>query len=107
MENRQNQLGAPAVLRITPPEHDGVYFHDGVILVKQKGRLLAIEARCTHLGCRIEGVHEGVLHCPCHGSQFNLEGEVIRGPAAGSLQRLTIGNTGSDGMITIQLGRTK
>ncbi len=37
---------------------------------------------CPHLGCRPEW-HDSVnrFQCPCHGSQFNLEGEHLVGPA--------------------------
>lgn len=45
-----------------------------------------INAVCTHLGCVVPwNVNENKFKCPCHGSQYNSEGKVIRGPAPLSL----------------------
>ncbi len=45
-----------------------------------------ISAVCTHLGCVVPwNVNEGKFICPCHGSQYNSEGKVVRGPAPLSL----------------------
>ncbi len=46
---------------------------DGVIALWQK---------CTHLGCAVPWIEEeGKFHCPCHGSSFDVHGEVLGGPA--------------------------
>jgi cytochrome b6-f complex iron-sulfur subunit len=43
-------------------------------------------AVCTHLGCVVPwNKAENKFMCPCHGSQYNAEGKVIRGPAPLSL----------------------
>jgi len=45
-----------------------------------------LNAVCTHLGCVVPWVGaENKFKCPCHGSQYNAEGKVIRGPAPLSL----------------------
>ena len=47
----------------------------------------ALNAVCTHLGCIVPwNSAEQKFMCPCHGSQYNNEGKVIRGPAPRSLQ---------------------
>lgn len=45
-----------------------------------------INAVCTHLGCVVPwNPSENRFICPCHGSQYNDEGKVVRGPAPLSL----------------------
>ena len=46
----------------------------------------ALNAVCTHLGCVVPwNPSENKFMCPCHGSQYNDQGKVIRGPAPKSL----------------------
>ncbi len=44
----------------------------------------AVSAVCTHLGCILEKSSEG-FECPCHGSCYNSNGEVLSGPAPRNL----------------------
>mmetsp|Transcript_29418 Transcript_29418/g.58650 ORF Transcript_29418/g.58650 Transcript_29418/m.58650 type:complete len:214 (+) Transcript_29418:44-685(+) len=45
-----------------------------------------LNAVCTHLGCVVPWVASAnKFMCPCHGSQYNSEGKVVRGPAPLSL----------------------
>ncbi|MEC4805773.1 MAG: cytochrome b6-f complex iron-sulfur subunit [Jaaginema sp. PMC 1079.18] len=45
-----------------------------------------LNAVCTHLGCVVPwNASENKFICPCHGSQYNAEGKVVRGPAPLSL----------------------
>ena len=41
----------------------------------------AVSAVCTHLGCIAERLQDGSFSCPCHGSRFGADGEVLGGPA--------------------------
>jgi len=57
---------------------------DPVILVHTASdQFKAFSARCTHLGCIVQYKPEGTPHfeCNCHGSQFDLNGKNIAGPA--------------------------
>ncbi|KAJ4729921.1 Cytochrome b6-f complex iron-sulfur subunit [Melia azedarach] len=62
---------------------------DPTYLVVEKDRTLAsygINAVCTHLGCVVPwNAAENKFICPCHGSQYNDQGRVVRGPAPLSL----------------------
>ncbi|HLS68508.1 MAG TPA: FAD-dependent oxidoreductase [Kiloniellales bacterium] len=53
------------------------------------GSLHAVSAKCTHMGC-ILGWNEidRTWDCPCHGSRFSLQGEVLHGPAFQALSRI-------------------
>ncbi|KAI8009932.1 hypothetical protein LOK49_LG06G00656 [Camellia lanceoleosa] len=58
---------------------------DPTYLVVENDRTLAtfgINAVCTHLGCVVPwNSAENKFICPCHGSQYNNQGRVVRGPA--------------------------
>lgn len=58
------------------------------LITTPKGELehFALNAVCTHLGCVVPwNPTENKFMCPCHGSQYNNEGKVVRGPAPRSL----------------------
>ena len=63
-----------------------------IIVFSDPQGLYAISTRCTHMGCTVsfkEG--EGIFSCPCHGSQFDKQGAVTRGPAKKNLAWFTVG----------------
>ncbi|NJL22060.1 MAG: cytochrome b6-f complex iron-sulfur subunit [Leptolyngbyaceae cyanobacterium SM1_3_5] len=73
------------------------------IVVENEGTIAnyGINAVCTHLGCVVPwNAAENKFMCPCHGSQYNNEGKVVRGPAPLSLA-LVHANTNEDGKIAI------
>jgi cytochrome b6-f complex iron-sulfur subunit len=49
----------------------------------------AMTAICTHEACTVERYQSGTFTCPCHGSQYNTSGGVVKGPATTSLRRFT------------------
>lgn len=52
----------------------------------EDGALHLRSAVCTHAGCTVHwNSFEACWDCPCHGSQFDVEGQVLNGPAAASL----------------------
>lgn len=58
---------------------------DPVIVVHtESGQFKAFSARCTHLGCVVQFKPDGGaphFACNCHGSQFDINGKNIAGPA--------------------------
>jgi cytochrome b6-f complex iron-sulfur subunit len=48
-------------------------------------RFAALSPICTHLGCTVEIQGERLV-CPCHGSTYDREGRVLRGPAEDALR---------------------
>ncbi|MDQ2588043.1 FAD-dependent oxidoreductase [Saccharothrix yanglingensis] len=52
------------------------------------GRAHGVSLRCTHLGCLVRfNQAEVSWDCPCHGSRFDVDGEVLEGPATEPLER--------------------
>lgn len=78
--NSFNELarGEAAILKVEG--HNVAGYRD------ENGALHAVSAVCTHMGC-IVGFNENdrTWDCPCHGSRFALDGEVIHGPAVKAL----------------------
>lgn len=59
---------------------------------KGNGQLDAFDFHCTHLQCPVSVVppsngNQAYYACPCHGSLFNIDGTVRRGPAPVPLKR--------------------
>ncbi|MCB0930572.1 MAG: Rieske (2Fe-2S) protein [Mycobacterium sp.] len=53
-------------------------------------------ARCTHAGCALKTVKGDAAICPCHGSSFGLDGEVLRGPAMAPLTPRAVAVKGTE-----------
>ena len=70
-------------LREIPANGALILAADKIVLVREPdGELKGFSAVCTHQGCTVALVQNGVITCPCHGSEFStLTGDVIRGPA--------------------------
>ncbi|SDN76625.1 FAD-dependent oxidoreductase [Alkalicoccus daliensis] len=55
----------------------------------EKGELHLINPVCTHMKCGVEWNNaERSWDCPCHGSRFAVDGEVIEGPALKPLKKI-------------------
>lgn len=61
----------------------------------------ALSTRCTHQGCAVREPSSGTIVCPCHGSQFNLTGGVLKGPASQPLQSYQVTPGPGNGQITV------
>lgn len=57
----------------------------------ENGGLNVVSAVCTHMGCIVHwNEAETTWDCPCHGSRFTTEGEVIEGPAIAPLEKVEV-----------------
>jgi Rieske Fe-S protein len=59
---------------------------DYVITQPSKGQYKAFSKICTHQGCPVASVSDGVIHCNCHGSEYSIkDGSVTNPPATKGL----------------------
>jgi cytochrome b6-f complex iron-sulfur subunit len=69
-------------------------------VVRDRERVYATSARCTHLGCTINWFEElRAFKCPCHGSEFHSNGVNFAGPAPRPLDRFRIELTAEGELI--------
>ncbi len=73
------------------------------VLIRDQDKFSAICLVCTHLGCTVQSESKLFL-CPCHGSQYTLDGKVSRGPARNPLQTLRV-EVSSDGNVIVYKDR--
>lgn len=88
MTRRHNTVTSIKEFRITNSIPDGISFYEDVVCIKEKSQLKFFHSKCTHLGCRIDKAENNKLVCPCHGSEFALDGKATKGPANKSLKEL-------------------
>ena len=52
------------------------------------GTLHQVSAMCPHLGCIVDwNAAENSWDCPCHGSRFTPDGDILHGPAVNGLEQ--------------------
>jgi Rieske Fe-S protein len=75
------------------PVNGGKFFADHGVIVTQptSGDFKAFSAICTHRGCALDKIADGMITCKCHGARFALtDGSVQGGPAKAPLQAKAI-----------------
>ncbi len=60
-----------------------------VLVLVSESRIAVSTSICTHKRCGLR-VREGLLKCPCHGSEFDQDGIPMDGPAKVSLVRFAV-----------------
>lgn len=81
------------------PDGGGLILSDAAIVLTHDpaGDVVAFSATCTHQGCTVASIEDGVIICPCHGSRFDLAtGEPVAGPARSPLPPIDVQVRGED-----------
>ncbi len=60
-----------------------------ICVIATEDGISAVSLVCTHLGCIVNRTEDG-FDCPCHGSKFGAEGQVLAGPAPRGLRWLAV-----------------
>jgi cytochrome b6-f complex iron-sulfur subunit len=84
------------------PEGHTYLSDEKVFLIRKEGKIRALSAICTHLGCTVGTQGEG-YHCPCHGSTFSADGGNTGGPAPRPLPWHPV-ELGGGGVLIVDLG---
>jgi glycine/D-amino acid oxidase-like deaminating enzyme/nitrite reductase/ring-hydroxylating ferredoxin subunit len=81
----------PSTLEALAPGEAAVIAREGKRIAAfrdMEGRIHAFSAICTHMGCVLGWNRtDRTWDCPCHGSRFGIDGEVIHGPAVTPLEK--------------------
>lgn len=78
------------IAKMEIPQHGALVYRDSRVAVIRDGEAFyALSLTCTHLGCTVAVTATG-LACPCHGSTFDRQGQVLSGPAGRPLARYTV-----------------
>ncbi|WP_329245476.1 Rieske (2Fe-2S) protein [Streptomyces sp. NBC_01478] len=85
----QGDAGGTELAKTTDiPEGGGKIFASQGVVVTQPtaGTYKAFSSKCTHQGCAVSSISNGVIVCPCHQSEFSVtDGSVKKGPATQAL----------------------
>lgn len=78
------------LLQELPAGHGGVVEYEGEklgVYKDESGRTFVVSVKCPHLGCQLEwNPDEKSWDCPCHGSRFDYEGNLLNNPALEGLK---------------------
>ena len=85
-ENADSIITAGAVESFTPNSVTAFVRGKFYLARLKDGGFLALSRTCTHLGCTVPWVEKEMkFACPCHGSAFDITGNVIDAPAPRAL----------------------
>lgn len=87
-KKKEETAAQPHEIAVQQDLPDGVHFFGNVILVKSGEKIGLLSSKCTHLGCQINKAEKDRLICPCHGSEYGLDGKPLKGPAINSLTKI-------------------
>ncbi|MSS45797.1 Rieske (2Fe-2S) protein [Cutibacterium sp. WCA-380-WT-3A] len=93
-QNSNDVHTGPATVRTADvPVGGGLVIDKSNFVVTQptKGTFKGFVRVCPHAGCQVDGVRDGAILCPCHGSKFAItDGHVTQGPATAGLGEATV-----------------
>jgi cytochrome b6-f complex iron-sulfur subunit len=102
-KSQKRQFGEDVLLKLRPD--DPMHIADAgvwVTRVSSQADPVIVDDKCTHLGCRFKwNPDKKLFECPCHLSEFDVNGRVLKGPATRSLQRFEIGQP-ENGIVSLK-----
>ena len=85
-EKTETIVTAGAVERFAPNSVTAFVRGKFYLVCLEDGGFLALSRTCTHLGCSVPWIEKEMkFACPCHGSAFDITGNVLDAPAPRAL----------------------
>ena len=116
-----SKAGQPRRFKIGPPTDfdQGVTFlpEHKLFIIRRGNQFRAISAVCTHLGCTVKmaghnkdtissiSKSASTFKCPCHGSQFDVNGQRTSGPAQKALPSYALFLSENDGQLVVDTNK--
>ena len=73
-----------------------------ILLIKiAPERFVALSTECMHLGCTVKK-QPSLIRCPCHGSVYDLEGNVLKGPTQHPLMQYAVRMSGTQAIVVAE-----
>lgn len=98
----------PVLVKAQFKDEDGNIVDEEKVYVRwqktgKSGRWVVLTSICSHLKCKIEFVSdEQQFHCPCHGSEYDMDGHVTKKPAKKDLKDYSNDVIEEDGMLKLK-----
>ena len=98
----------PVLIKAQFKDATGGVVHEEKIYVRwqkqgKTGHWVVISSICTHLKCKVDFVSdEDLFRCPCHGSEYDIDGHVTHKPAKKDLADYSDQAYEEDGMLKLK-----
>ncbi|MBI5574836.1 MAG: ubiquinol-cytochrome c reductase iron-sulfur subunit [Deltaproteobacteria bacterium] len=77
----EGRIGIPLEELLVGQSRVVVVRGEPVLVIREANKVAAVSAVCTHMSCVVKYRGAGVIACPCHTATFDLNGNVMGGPA--------------------------
>lgn len=101
-DESEGASGEDLIAAAEVPVGGGVIVGAAQVVVTQPSEdtFAGFSSTCTHQGCQVSSVSDGLIICACHNSQFSIEdGSVVAGPATAPLPPVPVALDG-DQVVT-------
>ena len=78
----------------------------GFYLIADEAGIYSLTSICTHNGCNVVLEDNKGFGCPCHDSEYDLQGVVLQGPAKLPLKHFEVTEQGPGGPLVVDLSKT-
>ena len=78
----------------------------GFYLIADGSGIYAVTSICTHNGCNVLLEDNKGFGCPCHDSEYDLQGSVLQGPAKLPLKHFEVSEQRRGGPLVVDLSKT-